>query len=208
MTSNSFRKQQESNVNSNSSTDSKVPTSSSNASLPEASQQDQAAKASLNRWNKTGSSPNLVMSASQFQAQPLFPSVPPANTVSSASNNHQSSPSISTSSISSVISNNAPVAEARKESKLPSSQTTSSIPSLPEKPKTNSTSTVHITHDDISSEIIPQNKSKSVEVKSDVNVTVKSVNQRNVTSDKNRYVSIGAKPAQIIPATSSSNKRP
>ena len=207
MTSNSFRKQQESNVNSNSSTDSKVPTSSSNASLPEASQQDQAAKASLNRWNKTGSSPNLVMSASQFQAQPLFPSVPPANTVSSASNNHQSSPSISTSSISSVISNNAPVAEARKESKLPSSQTTSSIPSLPEKPKTNSTSTVHITHDDISSEIIPQNKSKSVEVKSDVNVTVKSVNQRNVTSDKNGYVSIGAKPAQIIPATSSSNKR-
>ena len=198
--SNSFRKQQES-------TDSKVPSSTSNSSLPEASHPDQAAKASLNRWNKTGSSPNLVMSASQFQAQPLFPSEPPTITVSSTFTNHQPSPAVSTTSISSVTSNNTTVAVSRKESKPTGSQLTSSVSSVPEKPKPNSTSTVHITHDDITAEVMTENKSKSVEVKSDVNVTVKSVNQKDINSDKNGYVNIGAKPAQVVPAPSSANKR-
>ena len=77
----------------NSKHDSNPVSSTSNTSLPESAQTtDVAAKASLNRWNKTGSSPNLVnFSASQFQAQPLHTTALPisGSTSSIASNSSQ-----------------------------------------------------------------------------------------------------------------------
>jgi hypothetical protein len=215
MSSNSFRKPQQQDPSTNNIAavnEPKTVSSISNPSLSESDQPDSAARASLNRWNKTGSSPNLVMSsASQFQAQPLFPTDPLTNTTSSISNDYQNSPSISTSSTP-ILSTSNTVSVSRQDAKpnansqLPLSSVSNSVP---DKPKTNATSTVHITHDDILMDpLLPENNKSKVGMLIDANVTVKSVNQRNSTNDKNNLANlanIGPKPVQVTAITS--NKR-
>ena len=79
--------------------------------------------------------------------------------------------------------------------------------SVPDKPKTNATSTVHITHDDISIDtLLPENNIAKVEMTSDANVTVKSVIQRNNTNEKSNLANTGSKPPVQVTAITN-NKR-
>lgn len=190
ITSNSSRKSQDSIKVGDVSNDTKATPPVSNGSLSDTIQSEVVAgKASLNRWNKTGSSPNLVISASQFQAQPLFSPVPETSNALKV-----------TSSTSTLISDSETI--SKKEHSVSNAKTFSSVST---QPKTNSTSTVRITHDAISSETTEgENEKSNAERISEVKASsVTNVNHQNSSNNKNALATPGTKQVQVTATTAS-----